>query len=97
MDTDVSKQQEFLTVTDGYRTVRLPFTPGESVLSVLQRDLRFAAPCHGSGYCGQCRFDIVLRDGRLKPELACMYEAKAMTVKIPLVRLNEPENEQSIF
>ena len=79
-----------LTVTDGLRTVRLPFSPGEDVLTVLRRYLRFAAPCGGNGYCGQCRFDIVKTDGTLKPELACLYKAKPMTVKILLIRPREP-------
>lgn len=79
-----------LTVTDGLRTVSLPFKEGESVLGVLKRHLLFPAPCGGNGTCGQCRFDIILPDGRLKPELACLYEAREMTVKIPLVRIKEP-------
>lgn len=78
-----------MTVTDGLRTVSLPFREGESVLGVLQRYLRFPAPCNGSGACGQCRFDIIREDGSLKPELACLYTVREMTVKIPLVRLKE--------
>lgn len=90
MDERLKETAELLTVTDGCRTVRLPFSPGESVLKVLQKYLRFASPCGGNGWCGQCRFDIVKADGTLKPELACFYEAKQMTVKIPLVRVKEP-------
>ena len=86
MEIEAFTNAGFLTVTDGYRTERLPFRQGESVLSVLQRYLLFSAPCRGNGTCGQCRFDIIRADGSLKPELACMYTAKEMTVKIPLVR-----------
>ena len=84
------EKAQVLTVSDGIRTVRLPFQEGESVLTVLQRDLRFSAPCRGNGTCGQCQFDVVRPDGSLKRELACMYRAKEMTIRIGLVRPKEP-------
>lgn len=89
MEIDAVTHSGHLTVTDGLRTVVLPYRPGENVLAVFQRYLRFPAPCNGAGFCGQCRFERIKPDGSLKPELACMYPAKDMTVKIPLVRMKD--------
>lgn len=94
MESGTFAETGVITVTDGLRTVSLPFREGESVLSVFQRYLRFPAPCSGRGFCGQCGFDRVMPDGSCKPELACMFTAREMTVKIPLVRLKEPETDE---
>lgn len=78
-----------LTVTDGRNTIQIPYREGETVLAALQRELKFPAPCHGNGTCGQCLCHIVRPDGTLKPELACMVPAKEMTVRVRLIRPKE--------
>jgi len=77
----------YITVTDGRRSVQVPFTPGEMTLAALQRVVKINAPCHGSGMCGQCIIEVVQPDGSLKRELACFYPAQEMTVRVQVLRL----------
>ena len=78
-----------ITVTDGIKTIQVPFSEGEMTLAALKRVMRIPSPCAGRGICGMCIIDVVQKDGSLKKELACFLEAREMTVRLPYIHLIE--------
>ena len=78
--------KDVITITDGRRTVLAPFYEDDTVLTAMQRVVKFMSPCGGKGWCGQCLIDVEREDGTLKRELACFLKARPMTVHIRLVR-----------
>jgi len=77
-----------ITITDGQRTLDCPFDKGESLLTVIRRNIVFSAPCGGRGFCGQCKIELrKLGSDVFKPELACFVQASdGMVVKVRYIR-----------
>ena len=75
-----------ITVTDGRRTIEIPFREGEMTLQALKRAVKIFAPCHGNGTCGRCIIEVLRPDGSYSRELACRYPAREMTVRVPTLR-----------